>query len=136
MTIYITPDNKLYDDAGGLALSSPEWRHDAVVATQVQIDAIRNPPPTLAQTIASFETSIQAELDIDAQAKGYDNILSACAYAGAPNPFQIEAQRYVTRRGNAWAYCYSELAKVQAGTRVMPTILQIISELPKRVSAS
>lgn len=135
MTLYITPDNKLYDDAGGLALSSSEWRHDAVVASQVQIDAIRNPPPTLSQIIASFEAAIQAELDADAQAKGYDNILSACAYAGAANPFQIEAQLYVTRRGNAWHYCYGELAKVQTGTRTMPTISQIISELPKRVSA-
>jgi hypothetical protein len=89
----------------------------------------------MAQTVKAFEVAIQAELDADAQAKGYDNILSACAYAGAPNPFQTEAKAFITRRGNVWAYCYGELAKVQAGTREMPTIAQIVSELPARVSA-
>jgi len=84
--------------------------------------------------VSKFEAAIQQELDNDAQAKGYDNILSACAYAGAPNPFQGESKLFVTRRGNVWAYCYQELAKVQSGKRAMPTVEQIISELPARVS--
>lgn len=92
-------------------------------------------PITLEQIIVQFENAVQAELDADAQAKGYDNIISACAYAGAPNPFQDESKLYITRRGNVWAYCYAELDKVINGTRPMPTIEQIISELPARVSA-
>lgn len=90
----------------------------------------------IALATVAFEQAIQDELDADAKAKGYDSILSACSYAAASNPFQAEAKLYVTRRGNAWAYCYQELDKVKAGTREMPTIEQIISELPPRVSAS
>lgn len=89
---------------------------------------------TFESIVEDFEQAIQQELDADAQAKGYDNILSACAYAGAPNPFQAEAISFVTWRGNVWAYCYQELDKVQAGARPMPTVEKIISELPVRVS--
>lgn len=135
MTMYITPDNKLHDDADGFALTLTSWPQDARLATQQEIDDINNPPKTFAEIVAEFESAIQAELDADAEAKGYDNILSACAYAGAPNPFQAEAELFISRRGNVWAYCYQELAKVQAGTRPMPTIEEIISELPPRVSA-
>lgn len=90
------------------------------------------PTPTIEQIASNFENSIQAYLDSQAQAKGYDNITTACSYAAAPNPFQTEAISFVTWRGNVWHYCYGELAKVQAGTRAMPTIEQIISELPIR----
>ena len=102
-----------------------------------ELDAPPSPQPVLTfeQTVSLFEKAVQAELDADAQAKGYDNISNACEYAAAPNPFQNESIAYITRRGNVWAYCYQELAKVQAGTRAMPTIEQIISELPPRVSA-
>ena len=91
--------------------------------------------PDFARVSAAFEAAVQSELDADAVAKGYDNILSACSYASSPNPFQNEGKLFVTRRGNAWAYCYAELAKVQNGSRPMPTIEQIIEELPPRVSA-
>jgi len=97
--------------------------------------AVLTKQPTLDDITAEFERAIQAELDADAQAKGYDNIDTASAYAGAPNPFQDESKLFITRRGNVWAYCFLELGKVKAGTRPMPTIAQIISELPARVSA-
>lgn len=84
-------------------------------------------------SINAFESAIQYYLDSYAQSKGYDNITTACSYAAAPNPFQAEAISFVTWRGNVWHYCYGELAKVQSGTRPMPTIEQIISELPVRV---
>lgn len=93
-------------------------------------------PEELFNTVTKlFEAAVQKELDDDAIAKGYDNIISACSYAGAPNPFQTEAKAFIARRGNAWAYCYSELVKIKNGTREMPTIEQIISELPARISA-
>lgn len=100
---------------------------------EAEADAICNPPPTFEQIFVSFENAIQQHLDDEAKLKGYDNITNACSYAGAPNPFQTEAKSFITWRGNVWAYCYAELAKVQAGTRTMPTIAEIISELPVRV---
>lgn len=92
-------------------------------------------PPKLDDIITDFEKAIQTHLDVAAQLKGYDNILSACAYAGAPNPYRLEAESFVSWRGNVWAYCYGELTKVQTGIRPMPTIAQIIGELPVRLLA-
>lgn len=84
------------------------------------------------EVISSFEAGIQAHLDISAQEQGYDNILTACSYAAAPNPYQAESITFVTWRGNVWAYYYSELQKVISGTRPMPLLSEIISELPVR----
>jgi hypothetical protein len=132
MTIHITPDNKLHDDADGFALTLPSWPQDARLATEEEIETITNPPKTLEQATAIFEGKVQEHLDDEARLLGYDNILSACSYAAAPNPFQNEAITFVTWRGAVWEYCYAELAKVVAGTRTMPTVAEIISELPKR----
>ncbi len=89
-------------------------------------------PATLEETIAAFEAGIQAHLDISAQEQGYDNVLTACSYVGAPNPFEAESKTFVAWRGNVWAYCYQELQKVISGERPMPTLADIISELPAR----
>lgn len=97
--------------------------------TQAEIDALQ---PTFESTVSTFESLIQAHLDTEANTRGYDSITTACSYSGAPNPFQAEAMSFVTWRGNVWAYCYQELAKVEAGTRPMPTIEEIIYELPSR----
>lgn len=97
---------------------------------EVADDWVVPKPLALEEAVIQFETGIQAHLDAAAQAKGYDNITAACSYAGAPNPFEAEAKAFITWRGNVWAYCYQELAKVQDGTRPMPTFAEIISELP------
>lgn len=59
MTLYITPDNKLHDDADGLALTLPSWPKDAVLANQEEIDAIHSPlkPPE------QIKAEIQAQID-------------------------------------------------------------------------
>lgn len=80
-----------------------------------------------------YEQAVQAHLDAAAQALGYDNILSACSYAGYINPFQAEGQSFVSWRGAVWDYCYAQLAAVQAGSRTQPTVDELISELPVRV---
>ena len=79
-----------------------------------------------------FTDAVQAHLDNAAAALGYDNIVSACSYAGAANPYQAEGQSFIVWRGNVWTYCYGELAKVQAQTRSVPTVAALIAELPVR----
>lgn len=81
---------------------------------------------------SKFLAAVQGHLDTGAQAVGYDNIVSACSYAGAPNPFQVESQSFISWRGNVWAYCYQELAKVEAGTRPLPVLEDFLNELPAR----
>ena len=97
---------------------------------------IDNPPtyvPTQEEIIQSFKDAIQNTLDDEAKIKGYDNIVSACSYAGYPNVFQAEAVAFGQWRANVWAYGYAELDKVIAGTRPVPTIAEIIAELPALV---
>lgn len=105
----------------------------AQVKAQIPLYIAKVQESDFSKTVSEFENVIQSHLDAEANVYGYDNITNACSYSGAPNPFQAEAMSFVAWRGNVWAYCYQELAKVQAGTRPMPTIEQIISELPVRV---
>ena len=88
------------------------------------------PPPV--PPVQEFTDAVQAHLDNAAAALGYDNIVSACSYAGAANPYQAEGQSFIVWRGNVWTYCYGELAKVQAQTRSVPTVAALIAELPVR----
>lgn len=89
--------------------------------------------PAQAPTQAQLVVAVQKMLDAAAREKGYDNIVSACSYAGAPNDFQTEGASFLAWRSAVWTCCYAELAKVQAGTRPLPTIAEIMAELPARV---
>ena len=44
-----------------------------------------------ANTLQAMESAIQEYIDNEAKARGYDNIVSACSYAGYTNEFQTEA---------------------------------------------
>jgi hypothetical protein len=58
MTIYITPDNKLHDDANGFALTLPSWPKDAREATPAEIEAINNPAKPLDVAKAELRTKV------------------------------------------------------------------------------
>ena len=73
--------------------------------------------------------AVQNMLDNAAKAKGYDSILSACSYAAYPNPFQAEGQEFVAWRGAVWAKCYEILGEVEAGTRPVPTVSELLAEI-------
>jgi hypothetical protein len=85
-------------------------------------------PPILIQQVADY---VQRQLDAAARAKGYDNILSACSYVSSTIPaFAEDAMEFIALRDAAWSTCYAILADVEAGNRPMPTIQEVISELP------
>jgi len=86
-----------------------------------------------APTVAAYTNAVQTHLDMQARAKNYDDIVSACSYAGAPNPFQGEGQAFVKWRGDVWAKCYAIMAEVQGGQRPAPSIPDLIAELPELV---
>lgn len=89
-----------------------------------------SPEEQMQELVSQFLDGVQNYLDSKAISKGYDSILSACSYAGAPNPFQEESIQFVTWRGNVWACCYAELAKVQSGERLVPALEEFLNELP------
>jgi hypothetical protein len=89
------------------------------------------PPPTAEQIIAQYTAAVQKHLDSFAQTRGYDNIMSAATYATSTVPkFKAEGQYAVEARDATWAKCYEVLAAVEAGTRPMPTLDELLAELP------
>ena len=81
--------------------------------------------------IADFTQRVQQHLDDFARTRGYDGILSACTYATSVNPkFAAEGQYAVEARDATWAKCYEVLAAVEAGSRPMPTLDELLAELP------
>jgi len=82
---------------------------------------------------ARFEKAVQAHLDDTAKVSGYDNILSACSYAGHTNPYQTEGQSFLSWRGAVWSYCYIQIGLVMIGSRSEPSVEELIAELPLKV---
>ena len=75
--------------------------------------------------------AIQRYLDTTAQTRGYDGILSLCSYANSTDPvFAAEANAGVVLRDSCWRKGYLIMAEVAGGTRPMPTITQVLAEMP------
>ena len=88
-------------------------------------------PPTPEEQLAAFAAAIQAHLDNFARTRNYDGILSAATYATSTVPkFRAEGQYAVEARDAAWAKGYEIMGAVMAGQRAMPTLEEVIDELP------
>lgn len=117
-----------------LELTLEQW--DGRLSTPfVQSGQLIAPPaPTAAQLlsaqIAVGTQKVQYHLDEIARSRGYDNIVSACSYAGAANPFQAESKAFITWRGAVWTKCYEMMSACQAGTSPIPTEAELIAALP------
>ena len=124
------------------AVEITEAEHAALLEGQSQgkiISADKNgkpvlkdpPPPTADQIIAQYTSGVQQHLDTFAQTRNYDGIMSACTYATSTVPkFASEGQYAVEVRDATWAKCYEILAAVEAGSRPMPTLDELLAELP------
>lgn len=89
------------------------------------------PGPTAEEIKATLSGAVQYALDAFARTRGYDNIVSACTYAASKvASFAAEGQRCVDLRDTHWATCYTILAAVQAGQRSVPTVAELLDELP------
>lgn len=88
-------------------------------------------PLTPEQIIAQYIAAVQKRLDDFAQTRNYDGILSAATYATSTVPkFKAEGQYCVEARDATWAKCYEVLAAVESGSRPMPTMDELLAELP------
>lgn len=84
-------------------------------------------PPTLSE----FSGAIEAHVDDAAKSRNYASAVSLASYVQSTNAqWAAEAQAFVAWRDAAWGYAYGELAKVQAGQRAIPSVADLISELP------
>lgn len=89
------------------------------------------PPPTPEQVQASIAAAVQTRLDSFARTRGYDGILSCATYDGSANlAFAKEGKYAVSARDEHWAKCYEIMESVKAGTRPMPTVDEVLAEMP------
>jgi hypothetical protein len=85
------------------------------------------PPPAL----EDYSAAVQALLDHAARSRDYADIVSAVSYAGSSVPaWAAEGAAFAAWRDAVWIYAYNELAKVQAGERAQPSIIDFLAELP------
>jgi len=90
------------------------------------------PVLTPEEQIAAFTKAVQAMLDAQARSMGYDNIFTAVTYADEPvvPSFQSEGRSLRAWRSLTWQACHSALDAVTAGERAVPTINELLAELP------
>ena len=94
-------------------------------------------PVKLAPTeeeIQKFLTDgVQAYMDRKVQERNYDNVHTCVGtYLYSPiDKFRIEAESVKDWVSYVWAKCYEILAEVKAGNREVPTLEEVISELPE-----
>lgn len=87
-----------------------------------------NLPPL---TVEDFRVAIQAHVDSTAQGRLYENGVSLASYVASGNPaWAAEAAAFVVWRDAVWLYAYAELARVEAEERVVPTVAELLAELP------
>lgn len=107
-----------------------DWRYDKV-ANLFHPPSDNSVPPTTEETIEIMCQAIQDHLDTKPKERLYDGILSLCTYATSTNPkFAAEGQAGVEWRDACWAKGYEIVAEVQAGTREIPTVDELLAELP------
>jgi hypothetical protein len=88
----------------------------------------------LASTKSRLISAIQSMLDDKAKERGYDSILSLCTYAtSTAAKFSKEGQAAVEWRDEVWAKGYAILADVESGSRAIPTVDELLAELPSFV---
>jgi len=101
-----------------------------MVITSLEANTIINPPLTPVQEMKNISTSIQNHLDTKAQSLRYDNINAIGKYVGYVNDFQAEAEALGAWASSCWKVAGQIEADVQSGVRVMPTVDEVLAELP------
>lgn len=103
----------------------------SVPISDEEADAIRS-YRTPQQLQAEIVAEVQKHLDETAASLGYDDMKTAVGYADEPAvpKFQADGQALRAWRSLVWDKCYTELARVQAGQRSIPTPAEAIAELP------
>lgn len=108
-----------------------QFRVDLETSAVVPYTPPPPPPPTAEQVQAAVVQAVQAHLDATARTRNYDGILSLCTYAtSSVAQFAAEGQAGVFWRDSVWSYCYGVLGAVKAGTRSVPTVDELLAELP------
>lgn len=93
---------------------------------------VPTPEEVAEQTKQQLIWSVQNHLDTAARQLGYDDIKTAVTYADEPAvpKFQTEGKAFRAWRSLVWAACYATLADVLDNKRDVPTVDELLAELP------
>lgn len=87
--------------------------------------------PTPEEIKATYITAITALLEDFAKSRGYSSLLSCTSYANSTvEKFRNEANLAIRLRDETWTKCYDILAAVESGSREIPLLPALLSELP------
>ena len=87
--------------------------------------------PTVEELQQYFEDAIEAYMDSVVQTRNYKNIHTAASYVNSTNEkFAKEGAACNKWRDDVWDKCYAVLDEVKAGKRAIPTLEEVIAELP------
>lgn len=88
--------------------------------------------PTQEEIQKMLTDGVQRYMDTTAQTRGYDSIHTACSYVNSTDEvFAREGKACLEWRDQVWRACYNILDEVLAGSREIPTLEELIDELPK-----
>jgi hypothetical protein len=107
-----------------------------VAALTAERDALKSkvgatPAPAPADPATAFAAAIQGHIDATAKARGYADGVAVVSYKfSTVAAWAAEAATFLEWRDAVWIHAYQQLAAVQTGGRQMPTVDEIIAELP------
>lgn len=96
-------------------------------------EVVEIPPyiPTEEELQQQFEDGVEAYMTSVVQTRNYRDIHTAASYVNSTNEkFAKEGAACNKWRDDVWDKCYAILAEVKAGKREIPTLEEVIAELP------
>ena len=93
---------------------------------------VENPDLSNSMLQTEYELPIEDLMDKKAQEKRYKNADRLMVYTSSTNrQWKAEADEFVQWRDDMFAYCYQVLNDIAAGNRDVPTVQELLSELPE-----
>lgn len=96
----------------------------------VELNQIALDDAERAKKLTAIESAIDAHILSTANLKGYNSTESCLSYVGDSNvQWNAEAVAFKTWRTQCWEYVIQEQAKIELGTRTVPTPEEAIAEI-------
>lgn len=102
------------------------------IETVYEYDLVIIKAPSTNITKQLMKDVVQVYMDIEAKTREYDGVGSLCTYT-ASEVFGEEARNGVIWRDACWVKGYEILNACEAGTRQIPTIDELLAEMPSMV---
>jgi hypothetical protein len=91
-------------------------------------------PPTPEEIQRNLTAALDQHIDSVAQAKGYDNRITASLRAAAPNsPWHAEGVAFIEWMDTCYDTGQIIMNEVMAGTRAIPTVEELLAGMPEMV---